>query len=72
MTKSEIFKAAHKLAKAHQKLMSGDYVVYLARAIRNVYRALKKGYSLEQMATKINDSLRKLGITGSCSLKLRS
>lgn len=42
MTKSELFKAAHKLAKAYkaQSNNSGDYIAYLSLALKNISAAL--------------------------------
>ncbi len=44
MTKSELFKAAHKLAKAYQVKMGGDYAVYLSVALKNLNKGIKAGF----------------------------
>lgn len=41
MTKSEVFKASHKLAKAWHKKLGGDYVVYFAKALKGTLAASK-------------------------------
>ena len=42
MTKSELFKAAHKLAKAWYANLGGDYIVYFAKALKGTIAFSKK------------------------------
>ena len=62
MTKSQFFKAAHKLAKAYQASMGGDYVVYLSLALKNMVAA-SKVYSDEKVFAAMNKAIKKHGGT---------
>ena len=66
MTKSQIFKSAHKLAKAFQVECGGDYIVYLSLAIKAIYANLKKGRSPEDCFAAMNRRIKKV----SCDLPL--
>lgn len=48
MTKSEIFKAAHKLAKATVCYI-GDYMIAFSIALKNIIAAAKKNVSAEKI-----------------------
>jgi hypothetical protein len=52
MTKSQIFKAAHKLAKTFQ----GNYASRLAYSLRRVYRAIKEDSKKDRLI-KLADSV---------------
>ncbi|MGX9458521.1 hypothetical protein ACWU37_16465 [Photobacterium damselae subsp. damselae] len=62
MTKSEIFKAAHKLAKAYKVSANncGDYVVYLSLALKNVIRAVKK-HGMVEAFRRLNAAIKGYG-----------
>ena len=45
MTKSEIFKTAHKIARLHAHLV-GNYGIALSFALKAVYKAAKAGLSI--------------------------
>lgn len=64
MTKSEMFKAAHKLAAAYKLDGNGDYIVCLSVALININKSVKAGYAdeaifkaLNKRITKASDSL---------------
>lgn len=61
MTKSEIFKAAHKLAKATVCYI-GDYMIALSIALKNVIRANKQGASKERIESLIAIAKQKMEI----------
>lgn len=60
MTKSEIFKAAHKLAKAYKMQCGGDYVVYLSIALKNLNNAVKKGFEDKDIFKAMNAKITKV------------
>ncbi len=59
MTNSEIFKAAHALAKAYQAKFKGDYVVYLSYAMKLVAGYNKECSNDETLFKAINNALVK-------------
>lgn len=61
MTKSELFKAAHKLAKAFKAISGGygDYIVYLQRALKSIIAASKASNAKDSIIFKmINNTVR--------------
>lgn len=61
MTKSEMFKAAHKLAKAYKaQVNTGDYSVYLSLALKNLNAAVKKGFADEAIFKAMNGKIAKV------------
>lgn len=60
MTKSEFFKAAHKMAKAYKQSLGGDYVVYLAYAMKTMVRLSSK-WSKEKIFANMNSAIKKHG-----------
>lgn len=60
MTKSELFKAAHKLAKAYQVKFGGDYVVYLSVSLKKIITAAKTRASKEVLFSAINKVISKV------------
>ncbi len=60
MTKSELFKAAHKLAKAYQLKMGGDYAVYLSVALKNLNGAIKEGFQDEMLFKAMNFKIKEV------------
>ena len=65
MTKSEIFIAAHKMAKAYKKKAGGfgDYIVYLQHALKNIIKKSKLS-SAAVILKKLNVYLSSHGIEG--------
>ena len=60
MTKSEILKAAHALAKGAQKKMGGDYAVYLSLYMSKVFADSKK-IAKEAIFSAVNRATAKFG-----------
>lgn len=60
MTKSEIFKKAHQLAKEWFVNNCGHYLACFKGALKSVYQELKEGFkkimSVHELAKSINDS----------------
>lgn len=63
MTKSNIFKAAHKLAKAWHAKCGGDYVVYFAKALSGTLQLDKKA-SEDRICQTINKLIKENGGSG--------
>ena len=61
MTKSQIFKAAHKLAKCNKAAFGGDYVVYLSLALKSINKTRGLGHSVERICSSINKVITKRG-----------
>ena len=61
MTKSEIFKAAHKLAKATVCYI-GDYMIAFSIALKNIIAAAKKGVSPQKIETMTEKAKQKMEI----------
>ncbi len=59
MTKSEMFKAAHKLAKAYKVQMGGDYVIYLSFSLKALTKGIKAGLKDADIFGRINARIRK-------------
>ena len=53
MTKSELFKAAHKMAKVNKATFGGDYVIYLSHALKQI-ATLIKSMSKESLFKAMN------------------
>lgn len=60
MTKSQIFKAAHKLAKCNKAMFGGDYVVYLSLALKAIIKNSKR-HSVEKICSSINKVIESRG-----------
>ena len=60
MTKSEMFKAAHKLAKAYKVQVGGDYMVCLSCSLKAVIKASKQGFKDADMFKAINAKISKV------------
>ena len=58
MTNSNIFKAAHKLAKAYKMQMSGDYAVYFQLALKNLNAAKKAGFKKDDLFKAMNAKIK--------------
>ncbi len=62
MTKSELFKAAHKLAKAYKAVAkTGDYIVYFSVALKKLTEAAK-ARSNETIFKAVNKQVRNAGL----------
>lgn len=59
MTKSELFKAAHKIAKAYKNNLGGDYAVYLSFALKQTIKAKKALKDTEQVFKAVNLGIKK-------------
>lgn len=62
MTNSEIFKAAHKLAKALKNELGGDYIVYFAYSLKGVIKMSKK-LNKEVAFKKVNELVKRFNGT---------
>ncbi|WP_350545860.1 hypothetical protein [Pseudoalteromonas sp. 5-MNA-CIBAN-0065] len=70
MTKSEIFKAAHKLAKAYQLENGGDYIVYLSMSLKNIIKSLTSNAADEVLFAAMNRRIAK--VSSSLALNTRA
>ena len=59
MTKSEMFKAAHKLAAAYKLDGNGDYVICFLSALINIRKSVKDGYADEVIFKALNKRIAK-------------
>lgn len=60
MNKSELFKAAHKLAKVYKKQLGGDYVAYLSYSLKAIIKSAKRN-SKESLFEALNKVIIKRG-----------
>lgn len=70
MTKSEIFKAAHKLAKAYQLENGGDYIIYLSMSLKNIIKSLTSGAADELLFGAMNKRIAR--VSSSLALNTRA
>ena len=70
MNNSDIFKAAHAVAKAYQAEFGGHYSVYFQYALKSTHRAKKDGISKEKLFAGANKRIKAAQAKSGVALKL--